>query len=111
MFVLTAKLSKPKLIAFGVILAAVLLLIIVLAAAGGHSDPGAAAPAGETNDQRVAWLATFGWSVNAEPTQMQKVRIPETADNKVFALKLSFNYICGITLTGCGAHRKFIIVV
>ena len=69
MFVLTAKLSKPKLIAFGVILAAVLLLIIVLAAAGGHSDPGAAAPAGETNDQRVAWLATFGWSVNAEPTQ------------------------------------------
>lgn len=100
MFVLTAKLSKPKLIAFGVILAAVLLLIIVLAAAGGHSDPGAAAPAGETNDQRVAWLATFGWSVNAEPTQMQKVRIPETADNKVFARYNELQLSQGFDLTG-----------
>lgn len=100
MFVLTAKLSKPKLIAFGVILAAILLLIVVLAIAGGDSDPRAAAPAGETNDERVAWLATFGWSVNAEPTQMQKVRIPETADNKVFARYNELQRSQGFDLTG-----------
>lgn len=100
MFVLTAKLSKPKLIAFGVILAALILLIIVLATAGGNSGPGAATPAGETNDERVAWLATFGWSVNAEPTQMQKVRIPETADNKVFARYNELQRSQGFDLTG-----------
>ena len=85
MFVLTAKLSKPKLIAAGVILLAAILLIILLAAAGGSNTPSDKAPIGGTNDDRVAYLATFGWSVNAEPTQTQKVKIPDTAENKVFA--------------------------
>ncbi len=85
MFVLTAKLSRPKLLAIGCIFAAIVLLIILLAGAGGHSGSAEHAPDGESNDARVAWLATFGWSVNAEPTQMQKVRIPETTDNRVFA--------------------------
>lgn len=84
MFVLTAKLSKSKLIAAAVVLIAAALLIVLLASA----DPSAAAdavPNGATNEDRVAFLATFGWSVNAEPTEAQKVRIPDTADNEVFA--------------------------
>lgn len=85
MFVLTAKLSKTKLIAAGVILLAAILLIVLLATAGGSDAPSKKAPIGETNDDRVAYLATFGWSVNAEPTQTQKVKIPDTAENKVFA--------------------------
>ncbi len=85
MFVLTAKLSKPKLIAAGVILLAAIVLIVLLATAGGSNTPSGAAPVGETNDDRVAYLATFGWSVNAEPTQTQKVKIPDTTENKVFA--------------------------
>lgn len=84
MFVLTAKLSKSKLVAAGVILIAAVLLIILLATAG-NSPAADAAPMGSTNDERVAFLATFGWSVNAEPTETQKVRIPDTADNEVFA--------------------------
>ena len=40
---------------------------------------------GNTNDERIAYLATFGWSVNAEPKETQKVKIPDTAENKVFA--------------------------
>ena len=83
MFVLTAKLSRSKLIAAGAILIAVVLLIVLLASADG--SPAADAPAGGTNDERVAFLATYGWSVNAEPTEAQKVRIPDTADNEVFA--------------------------
>ena len=85
MFVLTAKLSKPKLIAAGVILLAAIALIILLATSGGSDTPSGTAPIGETNDDRVAYLATFGWSVNAEPTQTQKVKIPDTTENKVFA--------------------------
>lgn len=84
MFVLTAKLSKSKLIAAGAILLAAVLLIVLLAAA--DNTPGAeAAASGATNEERVAFLATFGWSVNAEPTEAQKVRIPDTAENEVFA--------------------------
>lgn len=85
MFVLTAKLSKPKLIAAGVLLLAAIVLIVLLAVSGGSGSSGDTLPAGNTNDERVAYLATFGWSVNAEPTETQRVKIPDTADNKVFA--------------------------
>ncbi len=84
MFVLTAKLSKSKLLAAGVILIAAVLLIVLLATAD-VSPAENAKPAGGTNEERVAFLATFGWSVNAEPKETQKVRIPDTADNEVFA--------------------------
>ena len=83
MFVMTAKLSKSKLIAAGVLLLAAIVLIIVLACSGSDSVPNA--PMGASNDERVAYLATFGWSVNAEPTETQKVKIPEAADDRVFA--------------------------
>ena len=84
MFVLTAKLSKSKLIAAAVILIAAVLLIVLLATA--DTSPAAEIkPNGATNEDRVAFLATYGWSVNAEPTEAQKVRIPDTAENEVFA--------------------------
>ncbi len=84
MFVLTAKLSKPKLIAAGVLLLTAVVLIVLLAMSGGDALA-QEAPLGGTNDERVAYLATFGWSVNAEPTEAQSVRIPDTAENEVFA--------------------------
>ena len=83
MFVMTAKLSKSKIIAGGVLLVAVLLLIVMLATSDGEAP--ASSPMGNTNDERVAYLATFGWSVNAEPKEAQKVKIPESGDNKVFS--------------------------
>lgn len=84
MFVMTAKLSKPKLIAAGVVLLAAILLIVLLAMSG-RSNPPQEAPMGGTNEERIAYLATFGWSVNAEPKEAQNVRIPDTAENEVFA--------------------------
>ena len=85
MFVFTAKLSKPKLFAAGILLLAAVLLIVLLAVSGG--------------DDRVAYLATFGWSVNAEPTEVQQVRIPDTADNKVFARYNDLQLSQGFDLT------------
>ena len=82
MFVLTAKISKSKLIASAVLLIAAIFLIILLASSsGGSSD----APVGTSNDDRIAYLATHGWSVNATANETQKVRIPDSADNRVFA--------------------------
>lgn len=100
MFVLTAKLSKTKLIAAGAILIAAVLLIVLLASGGGSSAAGNT-PAGGTNDERVAFLATYGWSVNAEPKEAQKVRIPDTADNEVFARYNELQKSQGFDLTLC----------
>lgn len=82
MFVLTAKISKPKIIAVGILLVAAILLIIMLASGGGETSN---APIGASNDDRVAYLATYGWSVNATPKETQKVKIPDATDNRVFA--------------------------
>ena len=85
MFVMTAKISKTKLLAAAVVLIAVVLVVVLLVTGrGGDKAPSADAPAGATNDERVAFLATYGWSVNAEPKEIQKVRIPDHSDNKVF---------------------------
>ena len=62
MFVMTAKLSKPRLIAAGVLILAVVILVVALVSGGGGGS--ADAPDGATNDARLAYLAGFGWSVN-----------------------------------------------
>ena len=84
MFVMTAKISKTKLIAGAIVVIAVIVAVILLVS-GGNQPVADTTPAGATNDERVAFLASYGWSVNTEPKEVQKVRIPEDADNRVFA--------------------------
>lgn len=83
MVIMTAKVSKSKLLALGlIVLVAVILLVVCLS--GSNNAPEAAteqsvptAPSElRTNDDRVAYLASFGWDVRPEPTQTQEVRIP-----------------------------------
>lgn len=80
MVILTAKLNKGKLLAALLILA-VLIAATILICSGGQPD--ATAPAdnlhASNNDERVAFLASFGWTVQADPVKMQQVRIPDTA--------------------------------
>ncbi|MBR4309171.1 MAG: DUF4830 domain-containing protein [Oscillospiraceae bacterium] len=83
MFVMTAKLSKPKLIAAGVLLVALIALIVLLLS-GGQKE-GSSLPSGANDAERAAYLASFGWSINAQPKETQQVKIPSTQDNKVFA--------------------------
>ena len=100
MFVMTAKISKPKLIGIGIAIVAIILLIIVLASSGGTKDAtNPNTPAGATNDERVAFLATYGWSVNAKPKESQSVKIPETAESKVFVRYNALQQSQGFDLT------------
>lgn len=96
MFVLTAKISKPKIIAAGVLILAIIVLIVLLATSGGKTSD---APIGGSNDERVAYLATYGWSVNATPAETQKVKIPSTSDNRVFARYNELQLSQGFDLT------------
>ena len=98
MFVMTAKLSKSKLFAAGLILLAAIILIVVFVTAGG-GDAVENTPVGETNDDRVAYLASFGWSVNAQPKQTQQVKIPDSTENKVFARYNELQISQGFDLT------------
>ena len=98
MFVMTAKLSKTKLFAAGLILLAAIILVVVFVTAGG-GETGENIPVGETNDDRVAYLASFVWRVNAQPKQTQQVKIPDSAENKVFARYNELQLSQGFDLT------------
>lgn len=91
MVIMTAKVSKSKLLALGLlVLVAVILLVVCLSGSGStpetapeQSDTTAPSEL-RTNDDRVAYLASFGWEVRSEPTQTQEVRIPSDPSD-VFA--------------------------
>ena len=68
MVVMTAKLSKKKLLLAAAIVAAAVALVFCL------RNPGRAAEPRE--DARAAFLSSFGYSVGAEPVQVEQVRIP-----------------------------------
>lgn len=84
MVVMTAKVSKAKMIAVVCILAAIICVALLLLSDGGGQPGGA--PSGDgvaTNEQRIAYLASYGWEVDPQPTETQEVLIPE-AMNDVF---------------------------
>lgn len=78
MVVLTAKVSKGKLVAIILILAVVVGLLVVLGSSAeeGGATAETAVTTVENNDDRVAYLQSLGWQVNPEPVESQEVRIP-----------------------------------
>lgn len=97
MFILTTKLSKAKIITALAILIAVIAALILIFGGGGKDAAAKQSVTVANNGDRVAFLATFGWSVNAEPVQTQKVLIPDAgSQSEVFSryneLQLSQGY-------------------
>lgn len=84
MFVLTAKLSKAK-IAIAALLVLAIIAALILFAGGKKDKASDAQVTVSSNDDRVTFLASFGWSVNAEPVQVQQITIPGKEDSEVFA--------------------------
>ncbi len=80
MLVMTAKVDKKKI---AVIAAGILILIAALALLFGGSDssPTGAPGSISNNDDRVQFLASFGWEVVTSPSETSQVRIPaETSE-------------------------------
>ncbi len=82
MLLLTAKLSKKKLIAAVLIVAVIVSVIII--AAGAQDEEYLDALSSEvkvtnvrTNEDRVAFLAALGWTVEPELVDMQEAVIPD----------------------------------
>jgi len=77
MVVLTAKASKGKIAVILLILLSIAALLIVLCT---HAEKGAAestAVRAATNNERVAYLESFGWELDPKPAETQEVRIPQ----------------------------------
>ena len=84
MVVMTAKVSKTKLIAVVCILAAIICIAIILLRGGGSGGDTAVEADAATNEGRIAYLSAYGWEVDPQPVETQEVLIPGEM-NDVFA--------------------------
>ena len=74
MFV-SMKASRKRIIAFLVLAAAVVAAVAYLRWGKG-TEPQAQTFTGETNEERVAFLQSFGWQTEAGPAETREVMIP-----------------------------------
>lgn len=87
MVIMSARVSKRKVLA-GLIAAVGVVLLLVFLLGKAEETPAAAATeqtatdidAG-TNEGRIAFLKSFGWEVSDTPTETQEVKIPEEFNN------------------------------
>ena len=80
MVIMTAKVPKRRILLVALLLLAA-AVVLALCLGGAKKDSGTAPQRtdaqGGTNEVRIAFLAEYGWEVNAEPVQTQQVRVPE----------------------------------
>lgn len=75
MMFMTAKVDSKKIaVALAAVVGVILALILLF---GGNSSAATAGGGVSTNDQRIAFLESMGWKVNASPSESSQVRIPE----------------------------------
>ena len=80
MFIITAKFNKRKVIAalIALVVIAAVIIILVSGGSGGTDAPAASLSAVvKNNEQRVAYLESFGWKVSSEPIDQQDIIIPK----------------------------------
>ena len=70
--------KKPLFWTTAAVLAGIVVLVVVLARWGGaQSVSGRPSPAAGTEEQRRAYLASFGWELAADPVEIRQVTIPD----------------------------------
>lgn len=79
MFV-SMKANKKRIIAFLILAAAVVAAVFYLRWNKG-AQPEPQTFTGETNEERVAFLQSFGWQTEAEPAETREVMIPAQFDD------------------------------
>ena len=78
MFVMTARVNKTAVFLGLAVIAVTIGLLLALFGGGSSAEPTAAtAPAADSNDARVKFLADLGWEITASPTESMQVRIPK----------------------------------
>ena len=81
MVIVSAKVSKRKIL-MGVIAAVCVILLLVFLCSKAEESTGTEQNPVQTleaatNEERIAFLASFGWEVQETPIETQEVRIPE----------------------------------
>lgn len=109
MFIITAKVRKGRIAA--VAAAAAVVCGVLVAAAGllgaGRGGLRCGQPQGvRTNEDRIAYLESYGWSVSSDPIAVEELIIPEQFD-ETYSQYLELQASQGFDLTDyCGKRVK-----
>ena len=109
MFIITARVRKGPILAVAAAAAVVCGVLLTAAGLGGQDTAvsGVVSPTGiKTNEDRVAYLESYGWQVSQEPTAVEELLIPETFDES-YTQYLDLQTAQGFDLTDyCGKRVK-----
>ena len=109
MFIITARVRKGPILA--VAAAAAVVCVVLLAGAGlkgrDAAASGTVSPSGvKSNEDRIAYLESYGWQVGGEPAAVEELLIPETFDDS-YTQYLQLQSDQGFDLTAyCGKRVK-----
>ncbi len=105
MFILTARLSKKKIVRSLLVTAAILLILLLCFLQRTPKDI-QTEPVLKNNADRIAYLQSLGWDVAPEPTESLQLLLPETLPTNYIAYNqiqlaqgFDLNSCCGKQLT------------
>ena len=107
MFIITARVRKGPILAVAAAAAVVCGILLSAAGLGGRDTAvsGVVSPTGiKTNEDRVAYLESYGWQVSQEPTAVEELLIPETFDES-YTQYLDLQTAQGFNLTDYQGKR------
>lgn len=78
MFIFSTKLTKTKILTAALISACLVLLLLISLPTGVKASKETVK--GETNEERIQYLQTFGWQVSNDPVEVVSVSIPKEFD-------------------------------
>ena len=88
MVIMSARVSKRKVLTGLIVAVGVVLLLVFLLGKAGETPAAAATEPSATaeidagtNEGRIAFLQSFGWEVSETPTETQEVKIPQEFNN------------------------------
>ena len=109
MFIFTAKLHRGRMAAVAAAAAAVCGILVgtqVLGGAGAAVSASASPKGVKTNEDRVAYLESYGWTVSPEPVAVEELIVPEEFD-ETYAQYLELQSAQGFDLTQyCGKRVR-----
>ena len=107
-FIFTAKIRKGRIAAVAVAAAVVCGILVTGSVLAGGRDAAASAavsPKGvKTNEDRIAYLSSFGWSVSEKPVSVEELVIPEEFD-ETYSQYLELQASQGFDLTEYAGKR------
>lgn len=108
MFIVTAKIRKGRIAAVALaaaVVCGVLLTGSVLAEGRDAAASAAVSPKGiKTNEDRIAYLSSYGWMVSEQPVSLEELIIPEEFDD-TYSQYLELQAAQGFDLTEYAGKR------